>query len=118
MINKQKALESRDAAANREAKAVLKAEIGLAKSVFRDKVEKQHQNIDTRDAFRNLMLMAGDVSANQSAGAKTLPDATDLNKFYIRFDSKDFKYKCTELLATIPSPPPPPPERSSPPKMM
>ena len=45
VINKQKTFESRDAAANREAKAVLRAEIRLAKSAFRDKVEKQHENM-------------------------------------------------------------------------
>ena len=94
-INKQKSFDSRDAAAIREAKAVLSAEIGLAKSSFRDKVGKLYQTMNTGDAFRNLKVMANDVSASQSARSNTRPDATDLNKLYTRFDSKDFTSKCT-----------------------
>ena len=95
VINKQKAFESRDAAAIREAKAVLRAEIYIAKLAFRDKVEKQYQTMTTHYAFRNLKVITGDVNASQSARSNTLPDATDLNKFYTRFNSKDFTSKCT-----------------------
>ena len=97
-------------AAVREAKAVFGAEIGLAKSVFPDKVEKPYQAMNTHDTFRNLKVMAGDVSASQSARSNTMPDGTDLSKLYTCFDRKDFTSKCTELLATIP---PSPRERSS-----
>ena len=79
-----------------------------------DKVEKQYHTMNTLDAFRNLKVMAGDVSTSQCTRSHTLPDATDLNKFYIHFDSKDFTSTCTELLATTP-PPPPPPHLPSPP---
>ena len=106
LINKQKAFESRDAAAIREAKAVIRAEIGLAKSTFQDKVEKQYQTMNTCDAFRNLKVMAGDVSASQSTRSNTLPGAIYLNKFYTRFNSKDFTSEHTELLTAIPSPSP------------
>ena len=61
-------------------------------------MEKQYQTMITRDAFRNLKVSAGDVSASESARSNTLHDAIDLNKlFYTRFDSKDFTSGCTEL---------------------
>ena len=44
--------------------------------------------MNTRDAFRNLKVMAGDTRAGESARSNTLPDAIDLNTFYTRFDRK------------------------------
>ena len=44
--------------------------------LYRDKVEKQYQTMNTRDALRNLKVIAGDVSTSQSARSNTPPEAT------------------------------------------
>ena len=45
---------------------MLRADIGLAKYAFRDKVKRHYQHMNTRDAYINLKVMAGDVNANDS----------------------------------------------------
>ena len=79
---------------------MLRADIGLAKKSYSRLSRKTIS--DTRDAFRNLKVMAGDARAGESARYNTLPDAIDLNTFYTRFDIINFTSGCTRLLATTP----------------
>ena len=105
--DKQAAFLLDDKHALKQANCQLQTDIKLAKQQYKDKVEAEFKNMNTKQAFNHLKNMAG-TNTKQST---TPPDdpltfATQLNTFYNRFNTHDFSTACTDLLAEDEAPQP------------
>ena len=100
---KEKAFSAKDKNRLDELSRELDRQVENAKQEYKEKVEEQYRNMNLKDAFRNLKKMAGSEEKKTISQAM-LPDASELNKFYARFDIDDRSDECQQLLATIPPP--------------
>ncbi|XP_039509538.1 uncharacterized protein LOC120464222 [Pimephales promelas] len=100
-LNKKKiAFQQNDIYKKRETQRLVKNEIKLAKSQFKDKVEDQLKNGNAYCAWRGIKAMVGMSDKKKSVAAYDKSDsdvAEELNQFYSRFDSHEFNDDLAEF---------------------
>ena len=91
----------------RELSKEVRSAVSKAKQNFRRKVEDEFRSMNTREAFQHLRVMMSDDNTTRKpaqlpTSSDSLTFATDLNKFYNRFDQVDYSAECSELMSTSP----------------
>ena len=101
IIKKKAALSNKDVnlrSIQRELNSVIK----VAKHSYKEKVEKLFKSNQTCDAWKGLKQLSGFVNKNCLPEPEDVNEyVNDLNKFYARFDDKDFSSECAEMMDLV-----------------
>ena len=102
VINKKKATLSNKDVNLRSIQRELNSVIKVAKRSYKEKVEKLFKSNQTCDAWKGLKQLSGFVKKNCLPEPEDVNEyVNDLNKFYARFDDKDFSSECAEMMDLV-----------------
>ena len=99
---KRRAFYSGDADLIKSAQKDLKAKIKQAKLKYKDRVERQMSNTNTRGLWKGMKSITDWTNDSSSLG--TGIDVDQANKFFARFDSLDFSAEHQSILSSLAQP--------------
>lgn len=99
----QNAFKQKDWATLKILNRQTKNDIIKAKMQYRDRLEQEFRNVNTKQAFQKVKILTGQQTRQDSL-TKTDPlnFANSLNSFFNRFDTQDYTAACEELLKALP----------------
>lgn len=102
---KHKAFRLKDWESLKLANRKIKSEVFKTKMKFKDKLESEFANMNTKQAFQKVKILTG-CESNSNTCTITDPEsfAKELNTFFAQFDILDFTAECEALLEALPLP--------------
>ncbi|XP_031153066.1 uncharacterized protein LOC116048234 [Sander lucioperca] len=100
---KQKAFKQKDWASLKLLNRQTKNDIIKAKMKFKDKLEREVSNMNTKQAFQRVKILTGqEQKQNHITAPDPLTSANTLNSLFAWLDTHDYSTTCEDLLSALP----------------
>jgi hypothetical protein len=100
--DKKRALSFHDRAKLKDVQKALSEHIAEAKKNYRLKVEDMFKSNNSKEAWKGLKMLCDYQTKTSNADPTDINNyVNELNKFYNRFDGRDFSKECEEILNVV-----------------